>query len=227
MPVEPIFRRFWVRIMPDGSAIPQFDPMTGKYCAFEDYPNQVAQIIFLPVSPRLAELMQSQGNKAEASALKMLEFEVPPGASAHMHRVGTYRLQPMMVCGFCELEYDPELDVCPRCLAKNQFYCSKCDSLKPDPIIDTQLINSEGMIRPIRIAPSLQKWAWKIAEQLPGKWAFRGIQVRCPDCEATDPRGLKVIQCVGQFTKEFLHTHYLLEIGSKRHIILDYKLARP
>ena len=223
MSAEPPFRRFWVRIKPDGSAIPQFDPKTGNYCAFEDYPNPVAQIIFLPVSPRLAELMQSQGNKAEASTLKTLEFEVPPGATAHMHRVGTYRLQPMMVCGFCELEYDLDIEICPRCMAKNQFYCSKCDSLKPDPIIDTILIDSGGVIRIIRIAPSLQKWAWKIAEQLPGGWTFRDVQARCPDCEATDPRGLKVIQCVGQFTKEFLHTHYILEIDSERHIILDYR----
>lgn len=168
--------------------MPQFDPKTGKYCGFEHYEGQVAQVLFLPVSPRLAELIKANGDKAEPSVLSPLTFDVDPGQHADMHRVGNLRLDPMHVCGFCEVEFPIENEVCPRCLAKNQWYCGKCDALVADPIIDQD-----------------------------------NDQIRCPACERTDPRGLRQIQCVGEFCEERLFTHYVLQIETEKHIILDYK----
>ncbi|MHB8123474.1 MAG: hypothetical protein ACYDG4_15125 [Desulfuromonadaceae bacterium] len=135
---RPTFRRFWVRIRPDGSALPQFDPRTGKYCGYEDYKGPVTQILFYPVTPHLAELIRGQGDMAEASSLPALIFDVPPGASSHLHRVGTLRLNPWHICGFCEAEFEVTKEVCPRCLAKNQWYCGTCDSLIEQPLLDQE-----------------------------------------------------------------------------------------
>jgi len=188
---QPTFRRFWIRVLPDGSALPQFDPETGKYCGFESYPGQVAQIIFMAITPLLAEKIQANGDRAEPSQLPCLTFDVPPGTKADFHRAGSLRLEPMHVCGFCEAEFAPELDTCPRCLAKNRWYCGACDALIENPIVD-----------------------------------HKARQVRCPACEATNPRGLRGIRRIGDYAEEKLFTHYVLTIGNERHIILDYKLNR-
>ena len=219
---QPTFRRFWIRILPDGSAIPQFDPRTGKYCGFETYPGSVAQILFYPVTPRLAELIKKQGDVAQASALRPLAFDILYGSTASMHRVGKLRLEPKRICGYCEAEFDASLRVCPRCLAKNQWYCGKCDALKEIPIIDFELQNKDGDERTIRIPPALWEYAPKIVRQI-GGWGIKGIRERCPDCEATDPRGVRTIRCLGDFCEEKLLTYYALTIGREKHIIMDYR----
>lgn len=187
---QPTFRRFWVRILPDGRAIPQFDPHTGQYCGFEVYPGPVAQIIFMAVTPRLAELIRSQGDIAEPSDLPQLVFDVPPGSSAELHRVGSLRLDHLRVCGFCRAVFDPDLDACPRCLARDQWYCGTCDMLV-EPLVDRKT-----------------------------------DQVRCPVCEMTDPRGVELIRCIGDFMDERLFTYYVLKIDGRKHLILDYRLRR-
>lgn len=133
---RPTFRRFWVRILPDGSALPQFDPYTGKYCGFESYSGQVAQIVFMGITPQLAEKIRANGDLAEPTQLPNLTFEVPPGTKADLYRTGTLQLMPMRVCGFCSAEFAPGLDTCPRCLARNHWYCEACDKLVENPIID-------------------------------------------------------------------------------------------
>ncbi len=223
MPAQPTFRRFWIRILPDGSALPQFHPRTGKYCGYEEYLKPVAQILFFPVTPRLAELIGSQGDMAEASNLKPLAFDVLPGAELQFHRVGTVRLEPKRICGFCEAEFDISLNVCPRCLAKNQWYCGKCDELKKTPIVDFELQNPEGERRSVRIPPALWDYAPDVVRQITGNWRIRATHERCPDCEATDPRGVRQIRCVGDFCEEKLYTHYVLTIDGQKHIIMDYK----
>ncbi len=222
MPAQPIFRRFWIKVKPDGSALPQFDT-TGKDHGCGEYEGPVAQILFYPVSPKLAGLIQSHGDKAEPSRLRPLAFDIPPGEEVTFHRVGVLRIEPIKVCGFCGAEFDFELRECPRCLARLEWHCDKCDSLK-EPLIDTLLVNSQKRFKKIKIVPALQKWAWKIAENLPGRWSFYDIQARCPDCEiAGDPRGLRLVRCVGDSGFERLFTHYILQFGNERHIILDYK----
>jgi len=229
---QPTFRRFWIRILPDGRAVPQFDPATGKYCGFEEYKDPVAQVLFYPVSPGLAEKIRAQGDKAEPSNLPVLAFEAPPGSSLAMHRVGMLRYDLMHVCGFCEAEFSWELDICPRCLAKNHWYCGKCDELKHRPIIDLELQapdpaeSDAGLTRWIRIPPALWSNASDIVRNIPGRWGLKSAQVRCPECELELPRGLRQIRCIGQFYDEKLLTHYVLEIDGHRHIILDCKLRR-
>lgn len=223
---QPPFRRFWIRVLPDGSAIPQFDPHTGKYCGYEAYDGPVAQILFYPVTPHLAELIRAQGDQAEKSNLKPLVFDVLPGEKADMHRDGVLRLDPMHICGFCEAEFVPELGICPRCLARNQWYCGKCDALKENPVVELDLQNRDGWKRSMQIPYALLGYASDLVRQIPGPWGIKGAQVRCPDCEAIEPRGLRPIRCIGDFCEERHFTHYVLEIGTERRIILDYKLRR-
>lgn len=224
MSAKPPFRRFWIRILPDGSALPQFDPETGKYCGYEEYLQPVAQILFLPITPLLAERIRSHGDMAEASGLKPLAFDILPGSEVRFHRTGTMRLKPMKICGFCEAEFDTSINICPRCLAKNQWYCSKCDELKEVPIVDFELQNDKGERRIVRIPPALWGFAPDVIEQITGRWVIRATHERCPDCEKTDPRGVRQIRCVGDFYEEKLFTSYCLEIDGQKHIILDYKL---
>jgi hypothetical protein len=220
---QPTFRRFWIRVIPDGSAIPQFDPHTGKYCGYEAYEGPVAQVLFYPISPRLAELIRSQGDQSEASDIKPIVFDIPPSERADMHREGTLRLDPKHICGFCEAEFGPELGVCPRCLASNQWYCGKCDALKENPIVELDIRDRADQHRPMRIPYALLGWASDLVRQIPGRWAIKSAQIRCPDCEATEPRGLRPIRRIGEFCEERHFTHYVLRIGAERHIILDYK----
>jgi len=182
----------WIKVLPNGHALPQFDPVTGEDQQCGDYTGPVAQILFYPITPRLAELINAQGDVAEASDLKPLCFDVPPGTPVEFYRTGTLRIDPQNICGFCELEFEYSSDMCPRCLAKNQWYCGACDELVADPIVD-----------------------------------LSNDQIRCPTCEVIDPRGVRQIQCIGESCSERLFTHYVLIIGDKRHLILDYKLARP
>lgn len=223
---QPPFRRFWIRVLPDGAAIPQFDPQTGKYCGYESHEGPVAQILFYPVTPHLAELIRAQGDRAEASDLRPLVFDIPPRERADMHRNGVLRLDPMHICGFCEAEFGPELGVCPRCLAQNQWYCGKCDALKETPIVELGLQNRIGKQRRMRIPYALLGYASDLVRQISGNWGIKGAQIRCPDCEAVEPHGLKPIRCIGDFCEERHFTHYVLEIGAERHIILDYKMRR-
>jgi len=196
---QPTFRRFWVEIHPDGSASPQFDPFTGKSHETSDAKRPVAQVLFYPISPGLAEKIRAQGDVAEPSELPVLSFEAPPCRPIDLgrrplpdfYRTGTLRYYMRRICGFCEAEFGPDVEVCPRCLAKNQWYCGTCDTLISAPIVDREL-----------------------------------DQVRCPVCEKTEPRGLKMIRCIGDFNEEKLYTHYVLEIDGHRHLILDYKLKR-
>jgi hypothetical protein len=188
---RPTFRRFWVRTLPDGSAKPQFDPRTGQYCGYEKYAGPVAQIHFLPITPRLEQLIHAHKDQAEASGLPRLTFDIPPGVGSDMYRKATLMLFSRRICGFCEAEFDSSVDVCPRCMAKNQWYCGACDAVVEKPIIDHE-----------------------------------AKQVRCPTCEGTLPRGLRQIQCLGDFCEEKLFTHYILAFGKERHIILDYKIKK-
>jgi hypothetical protein len=221
--VQPKFRRFWIRILPNGAALPQFDHITGKYCGYETYRGLVAQILFYPVTPRLASLITKQGDVAEASNLRSLMFDISPGVPHEFHRVGNLHLDPMRICGLCEAEFDPSLRKCPRCLAKNQWYCGKCDELKETPIVDFELQNKDGDKRTIRIPPALWSHAHDVVKQIPG-WGIKSVHERCPDCEKTDPRGVRSIKCVGDFTNERIFTHYELTIGGQKHIVLDYSV---
>lgn len=223
---RPTFRRFWIKILPDGRALPQFDPNTGKSHEAGDYSGPLAQLVFYPVTANLAQKIKSNQDQAEKSNLPVLIFEFDPGDDVKFFRVGTLRKDDVTICGLCGAILDWGTHECPRCLARVQWYCSKCDTLKT-PIIDTIVISEEGDVKSIKIVPALQSKAWKIVEQLPGLWRFKDIQARCPDCEKTDPRGLKFVECLFQGCAEVLYTHYVLEVNGKKTLILDYKRTRP
>lgn len=222
---QPTFRRFWAKILPDGRALPQFDPVTGKSHEAGEYAGPLAQLSFYPMTKTLADKIKSAGDLAEPSNLPVISYDFDPGDEVKFCRVGNLRIDSVTVCGFCGAIFDWGVKECPRCLAQIKWYCPRCDSLK-DPLIDTILVNSSEEWKVIKIVPALQTWAWKIASQLPGDWRFHDIQARCPDCEKTEPIGLKLVECVSSRGVESLYTHYLLEVNGKKRLILDYKV-RP
>lgn len=222
---QPKFRRYWIRILPDGSALPQFDPRTGKYCGYEAYEGPVAQVLFYPVTPRLAELIKKQGDEAEPSNLPVLIFDVPHGCPARMNRAGTLRLDPWHICGFCGAEFESFVETCPRCLTKNQWYCGKCDKLIEKPLVKLSLRTKENGRKKIFIPYALVNRAQDVVRHIPGGWIVNDITAFCPICETRgEPRGLRYLNfCIGDFTTERHFTHYVLSIGNEKHIILDYK----
>lgn len=223
---KPCFRRFWVIVRPDGSAEPQFDPITGKSREIGVDLGPVAQILFFPITPVLAEKIRANGDEAEASNFPVLTFMVPPGKPVKFHRLGDVRLDPVQVCGFCKAVFDDSAEECPRCLAKVSYYCGKCDSLKMEPLVDFVIQNRGRLKKKIRIVNALHRYAWKVIENIPGGWQLVDAQLRCPDCEATMPRGLKTIPCIQHALDERIFIYYHLELDGIKHIILDYKLNK-
>jgi hypothetical protein len=221
---RPLFRRFWIKILPNGSAVSQFDPFTGKSQEIGSYNTPCAQILFYPMSSSLAQKIRSNGDTAEASNLPLLTFDIPPDGTFKFERIGTLRLDLRTICGYCELEYSADLPECPRCLAKDQWLCVACGKLISNPIVSLQLQGAEGIPKWIQIVPALKGFEGEIIHNLPGKWGLKTVQVRCPECEKTIPRGLKLHKCTANCYEEHLYTRYNLIIDGKKHIILDYKI---
>ena len=229
--VQPTFRRYWIKILPSGEALPQFDPLTGVEHQWQEYTGPLAQVLFLPMTPALAARIQAAGkNLAEASTLKALSFDVLPGEEVLYHRVGKVKWDTKQICGLCEAEFNLGLTECPRCLAKNQWYCSKCDELKHSPIAELILEDplAEGVYKRFRIAShlALQPYSLgKILQELPYKWPMKGVQIRCPECEKVEQRGLNQIRCIAEFMSFRHFMSHDLTIGGVMHIIIDYKTS--
>ena len=136
MESRPVFKRFWIKVLPDGTALPQFDPFTGEEHLWDEYRGLLAQVLFVPMTPGLAQKIRQHGNLSGPSKLPQIAIDIPPGSGMHYERRARVRLDLTKICGFCEAEFDPDTNECPRCLAKNQWYCSTCDDIKPDPILD-------------------------------------------------------------------------------------------
>ncbi|OPY54709.1 MAG: hypothetical protein A4E48_00288 [Methanosaeta sp. PtaU1.Bin060] len=208
--------------------MPQFDPFTGKSHECGEYLGPVAQVLFCPISPSLAEKIRKNGDQAEASELPMLSFDLPPGtvldSREKFSRYGRLRQDRMRICGFCNLEFESDRNdaCCPRCLAKIQWYCSKCDALKHNPLVFLKLRRGDDM-KIVRIPIALLDYVGQIVRNIPGGWGldFKDIEVRCPECEPTDPRGLRPVKAIGEFMRERIFTHYVLDVDGHRHIILD------
>jgi len=187
--------------------------------------EKAAQIIFHPVTEELAAKIQGAGGLAEPSNLKTLKFHIGE-QDYKFHRQGKIRLDFKKFCNFCGEIFDFEAEECPSCLARIVWHCPHCDSLK-SPLIETILIDGNKNEKRIWIVPSLQNWAWKIAENIGDGYSFHDVCVKCPDCEKrNEPTGLTRIDCIGDTAIEKHYTSYFLEIGSERHIILDYKIIR-
>ena len=239
---QPKFRRFWVIIEPNGTPRPQFDPKTGKSIETTTYKGPIAQVLFYAVTPLLAQRISSAGDMAEPSSLPPLKFDIPPGEECQFYRQGKLRLDFRKVCGFCEYTFPWEVEECPRCLATTQFYCSHCEELKRDPIVELKLavLGPDG--KPVRrhnVRLPLLLWGKlsdgdlrRFLHNIPPPpeqdyWTLLEVQIRCPDCERKHgPHGLIETPCIGKMTTESHYTNYVLQIGSQKHIILDYKLTR-
>lgn len=237
--LKPLFRRYWVKILPDGSAISQFDP-DGKYTQWHDN-IPAKRIMFLPFSLEFAEKVRSKGDDAEASNLPILVFDVTQKSAAwtgtgalfngchsvhsivpnvtRYHRNVVIRQQMYTVCRFCGATLNSDTTQCPRCLGRNWYYCDKCDSLKARPIVKLELQTFGGVTKWISIPHALLTSAIKIAHCLPGRWGVKNVQILCPDC--VEPRGLMSVNCIIEEPEQTIkHTHDI-EIDGKRHLITD------
>lgn len=227
--VQPTFRRYWVKILPSGEAKPQFDPLTGTEHQWQEYVGPLAQVLFLPMTPVLVQRILAAGkNLAEPSSLKQLVFDVLPGEKVAYHRIGKVRWDTKTICGLCETEFNSDLIECPRCLAKNHWYCGRCDTMIRSPIAELILEDPEDetRLKRIRLAPylaSLPYYLGKILKELPFRWAVKSVQIRCPECEKVEPRGLNQIKCIAEFMNFKHNMSHDLTIGDTRHIIIDYK----
>jgi hypothetical protein len=202
MESKPVFRRFWVKVLPDGRAMPQFDPFSGAEHLWHEYDGPLAQVLFLPMTPTLAEKLKQHGNRGGPSKLPQVVIDIPPGSTVHYERRGRAQFDLTKICGFCEAEFDPDLKECPLCLAKNQWYCSVCDTIKFEPLYVRNSTCNEECQRSCTGCPS--------------------AQVRCPECEAKEPHGLNTIHCLGEFYEGRNFFTTILDVDGTRHLIINY-----
>jgi hypothetical protein len=207
---QPNFRRYWLKILPDGSGRPEFEPDTGKYHNWRDYTGPVKKVLLVPVTPDLAQKIKSTGDLAEPSSLPILEYDVEPvrelidiwdadnlgtplPSAIYFRRDGRLQYILHYFCSSCRLQFDLDKGslICPRCQAKNEWYCGKCESIVDRPIV-----------------------------------FFDGVQ-RCPVCEIKGkPHGCRRIKTIVSFYEERLTYWRILEINGNRHILLDLMVRK-
>jgi hypothetical protein len=125
----PIFKRYWTKILPDGSKQSMFGD-DGTYNLWKD-DIQADKIFFEPITLNdEVRKIKSKGSLAETNKLPRLEFDVK-GREVKYHRTQITRVIPHAICTFCGSELNEGVElVCPCCLGRNWFYCDKCDELK-------------------------------------------------------------------------------------------------
>lgn len=127
--LKPLFRRYWIKVLPNGRCISQFDP-EGEYILW-DNAIPATKVLLVPFSLEFAAKVREKGSNAEASNLPVLEF--PVFNRVEYHRWCTVRWDVYTVCHFCGAVLTPDAKSCPRCMGRNWFYCDVCDSLKDVP----------------------------------------------------------------------------------------------
>lgn len=237
--LKPLFRRYWVAILPDGSALSQFD-LEGNYIQWSD-DIPATKIMFLPFSLEFAAKVRAKGDLAEASNLQLVEFAVKQKHAAYLtngarffgslpslsiipnitkyHRHVVYRQTNYTTCLFCGANLDDGATSCPRCLGMDWYYCDLCDSLKEMPIVKLELQTTGGLKKWIQIPYSLLSSALKVVHNLPIRWGIKNIQILCPDC--TEPRGLMPVLCIMDQPEQTLSSTHVLEIDGQKHLIVD------
>lgn len=214
------FRRYWVKILPDGSCLAQFD-QDGNYVLWDDS-IPAKEILFIPFSKSFAALVRSKGDTAFHSNLPVLKFPVVKEVLYHRHV--TIRHEGRLICHYCGAFLEDNAKVCPRCLGTNWYYCDLCDSLKdPKHIkVEVELVQVEGgSIRLCKVPPYfLNPLAriHKLISNIPG-WYIKTYRIMCPDCK--EPRGLLWVGCIIEDNLDHMASVGKLDVDGERHIIID------
>ena len=128
--LSPSFRRYWVKILEDGTEISQFDAY-GNYVLWD---NNITckSVTFKPFTKELVERLSRVGEIGIVTTLPELTFKVDQAVTYHRHCVIHY--VPNTTCHFCGTKIAEGVEmVCPVCLGRNWYYCSDCDELKAKP----------------------------------------------------------------------------------------------
>lgn len=131
--------RYWVKIPPTGTkAFPMFSP-SGIEHKWPEYDGPVAEVRFLPFSGQLAADVTARDNKASARDFAPISIVIPKSASLEYFRRGWVTSTPHFYCGneSCRNVFDlpPGADIeCPKCLARNQWWCDVCKEIDRHPI---------------------------------------------------------------------------------------------
>ena len=214
------FRRYWIKILPDGSCLAQFDE-DGNYVLWDDSISAKA-ILFVPFSKSFAAKVRSRGDTAFHSNLPVLKFSVEKEVFYHRHV--TIRHQIQRFCHYCGASLEDNANICPRCLGANWYYCDLCDSLKnpKDIKIEVELIRVEGgPIRTCKVPPYFLNpisRIHKLINNIPG-WYIKTYRIMCPDCK--EPRGLLWVGCLIDDNQEQMTSIGKLEVDGEKHIIID------
>jgi hypothetical protein len=217
--LKPIFRRYWIKVLPDDSCIAQFDE-DGNYVLWDDS-IPCKKVLFIPFSKEFADKVIAKGDLVEPSNLPIISFDIKE--SAKYHRNCTYRQQAYMMCGFCGSILDNSAVKCSRCHGRNWYYCDICDELKDNPIIKLELRDRDRkQNRSIRIPESLLKFKHTLVSKIEDEtWHIKSEQILCPDCK--EPRGLLSVGCIGEHADQSISHIHVLEVDGEKHFIVDYK----
>jgi hypothetical protein len=128
--LSPEFRRYWIKVLEDGTKISQFDE-EGKYTLWDNTIKPMS-VIFRPFTQDMVDRLSKAGEVGVVTSLPDLTFKVDQ--KAEYYRKCTIDYIPHTKCRFCGTDIAEGVEmVCPVCLGRNWFYCTDCDELKSDP----------------------------------------------------------------------------------------------
>lgn len=124
---EPI-TRYWIKCWENGRSTPQFKPDTGEEIAWGTQNTGLTGLLFVPFTPGLAAKVQSLGNFAIPSRLSIVDIPVLPSETVKVRRMKALTEGTCYRCNHCQHHFDwhkptPPDPVCPKCGAKNHWYC--------------------------------------------------------------------------------------------------------
>ena len=136
--LKPLFKRYWKITLSNGAEVSQFDK-DGNYVLWNsDY--KPVKIEMIPFTKEFSDIVNSKGNCSEVHNLPALSFDVI--SDVVYHRECTIRYIPNTTCKFCGTILEEGVKaVCPKCFARNWYYCDRCDKLIDKPLeIDHKIL---------------------------------------------------------------------------------------
>ena len=137
-PSQPTLTRFWVKVhRDDKTATPQFVLETGDEQAWGEHVQDLARVLLLPFNPELAGKVIQQGGLAVPSRLPVVEICANESEMIGVRRENDIETSSCYHCSKCKHIFQWMGDgplKCPKCGAVNEWYCTKCDEVKENPV---------------------------------------------------------------------------------------------
>ena len=136
--LKPLFKRYWRITLESGEQISQFDEH-GNYVLWSDKYKPV-KIEVLPFTKEFSDIVNKAGNNSVVVDLPVLSFDID--SSVVYHRNCTIRYVPNTTCKFCgTILVEGSKAICPKCFARNWYYCDRCDKLIDTPkVVDKKIL---------------------------------------------------------------------------------------